>query len=124
MAKRYWNTTDERTYLKRMEYRTNAAQLVAARKLGRQAAPHGQGLPLQAQAQAILLEIRRIDVKMNKIWSNPVGNEHRLAKLQKRKSRLINRFKEIVFKLQERDEALSGQWLVRKRIQEEYREGY
>ena len=124
MAKRAWNPSDELSYLKKMETRTNASMLVAARKQGRQAAPHGQGRSLQQQAQAILMEIQRIDGKINKIFANPLGNENRIAKLQKRKTRLIERFKQIAFELQQRGEALSGTWLVRKRLNEEYREGY
>ena len=125
MSKRSFFIKDELAYLRRCETRTNASDLVSRRKvLSGQIAAHGKGLPLQAQAQAILLEIRRIDKKINKLFSNPLGNEIRIAKLQKRKSRLINRFKEITFKITQRGESLSGTWLIRKRINEEYREGY
>ena len=124
MGKRYWNPSDELSYLRRMEGRTNASMLVAARKQGRQAAPHGQGRTLQQQAQAVMLEVHRIDKKIDKLFSNPLGSEKRIAKLQKRKMRLIDRFKQIVLELQQRGETLSGQWLIRKRLEEEYREGY
>ena len=125
MARRAWNVSNELAHLRRQMTRTNASDLAAQRKTLRgQIAAHGRGLSLQHQAQAIFLEIKRIDKKINKIWRNSTGNETRLAKLQKRKSRLISRFKEIVLKLQERGESLSGQWLIRKRINEEYREGY
>lgn len=125
MPKRALFVRDELSYLRRMETRTNASDIARVRKtLSGQVAAHGRGLPLQAQCQAILLEIKRIDEKMNRIWRNPSGNETRLAKLQKHKSRLINRFHQIVTKIQEKGESLEGTWCIRKRLQEEYREGY
>ncbi len=51
--KRYWNPKDELDFLRRMEKRTNASDLVHARKtLSGQVAAHGRGLSLTLKNRA------------------------------------------------------------------------